>query len=67
MIKLKPLEAKLKSHLEFTGMGMDDPFKFTTDNLMTNVLGFRITRNLYFYKAIRDTLQRLFEAGFLNY
>lgn len=62
----RPPETHTK-YLEYMMEGHDHPLKFATDNLVSLPLAIRVTRNLYFYKAIRDNLQRLFEAGFISH
>lgn len=63
---VRPPETKRK-YMEFTSEDFDDPFKFAIDNLCNVQLGFKTTRHLYFYGAIRKTLQRLFESGIIQF
>lgn len=62
----RPLKTE-SQYLEYMMEGHDHPLKFATDNLASFPLAIRVTRNLFFYKAIRDNLQRLFEAGFMSH
>lgn len=55
-----------RKYIEYTKEGFADPFKFATDNLLTFQKGFRVTRNIFFYEKLRDTLRRLFESGILQ-
>lgn len=55
-----------RSYIEYNTELHKDPVKFATDNLVTIPMAIRTTKNLYFFKAIRDTLQRLFESGFMD-
>lgn len=63
---IRPPETGRK-YIEYTSELFEDPFKFATDNLFSLQEGFKISRNLYFYGAIRDVLQRLFESGIMQH
>lgn len=52
---------------EFKIDSFDDPFKYTTDNLFEIQIGLGISRNLFFYGAMKDIMQRLFETGVTQY
>lgn len=62
---VRPPETNRK-HIEYSHYYIKDPFKFATDNLVTQQKGFGVTKNVYFYGAIRDILQKLFESGILQ-
>lgn len=66
MMFLRPAETRRKQ-IEYTMDEFDDPFKFATDNIFTMQTGFRVTRNLHFYEAIRDTFRKLFESGLIQF
>lgn len=66
LLFMRPPEAKRK-FVEYTLIGYDDPLKFAIDDLFTFHIGFKVTKHIYFYGAIRETLQRLFEAGFFKF
>lgn len=55
-----------RKYVEYKMKELDDPFKFATDNLFTMLHGFRFNKHIFFYGAIRETLQRLFESGILK-
>lgn len=55
-----------RKQIEYTSKDFNDPFKFAADNLFTTQLGFKVSRNVFFYGTVRKTFQRLFEAGLLK-
>lgn len=61
----RPSESRNRENLEYAFGNHGDPFKFATDNLLTFQMGFRVTRNIFFYEKMRETFQRLFECGLL--
>lgn len=65
IIYLRPPASKRK-YIEYTIDLYEEPLKFASDNLFSLPLSIKVSKNLYFYKAIYDTLKRLFEAGMMN-
>lgn len=65
LVAVRPFRENRK-YVEYTVNYYEDPFKFATDNLFTMQHGFKVNRNVYFYGAIRATLQKLFESGVLK-
>lgn len=56
-----------RKSIEYTIDIYDDPVKFASDDIITLPIAIRVSRNLYFYKAVRDVITILFESGLLNY
>lgn len=54
-------------HSEYKYWEYEHPVKFASDNLFTEFLGFTMRRNHRFFKTFRDILQKLFEAGIVQY
>lgn len=65
MISMRPYETNRK-YIEYTKPGLDDPFKFATDNLFAFQYVVAVSRYIFFYEAIQTTLKRLFESGIIQ-
>jgi hypothetical protein len=57
---------KWNNHLEFKHSNFDDPHKYSIDNIFTVSYGIASQKNLFFYRKMREILERLLESGFLN-
>lgn len=66
LFEKRPPETNRK-YVEYKREDSDDPVKFAVDNLFTLQEGLEIMRNVFFYRAIRNTLQGLFESGILQH